>query len=110
MPLSPRDVYAPPITSPDSSTRWTRGTQVQVTWSTANAPKSVSNQKGKILLGHFESGSPGEHLDLDHPLAEGFDIMDGHHTVTVPQVSPGSQYIVVLMGDSGNRSPEFTID
>jgi hypothetical protein len=46
----------------------------------------------------------------DHPLAEGFDIRDGHRTIRVPDVPPRNNYIVVVMGDSGNRSPEFTIE
>ncbi|KAJ7781763.1 hypothetical protein DFH07DRAFT_728634 [Mycena maculata] len=109
-PHSRRGVYSPPIVKPDSSTKWARGAEVDVTWSTSNAPASITNRNGTILLGHLEPGSPGEHLDLDNPLATGFDILDGHHTVTVPNVPSGTNYIIVLMGDSGNRSPEFTIE
>jgi hypothetical protein len=46
----------------------------------------------------------------DHPLAEGFDIRDSQRTIRVPDVPPRNNYIVVVMGDSGNRSPEFTIE
>ncbi|KAJ7367100.1 hypothetical protein B0H14DRAFT_82454 [Mycena olivaceomarginata] len=109
-PLSRRGVYSPPITSPDASTRWVRGTEVTVTWSTSNMPQSVTNPKGTLLLGYLEEGSSNEHLDLDHPLAEGFDIRDGHRTIRVPDAAtPRDNYIVVLMGDSGNASPKFTI-
>ncbi|KAK7048528.1 hypothetical protein R3P38DRAFT_1868757 [Favolaschia claudopus] len=107
--LSPRVVYSPPITSPDSSTQWKIGTEVTVTWSTSNMPKGITNYHGKLYLGYLEPGSPNEHLDLNHPLAQGFDIRDGHRTVRVPRVAARNNYIVVLMGDSGNRSPEFAI-
>ncbi|KAJ7486046.1 hypothetical protein B0H11DRAFT_1904557 [Mycena galericulata] len=109
-PLARRSVYSPPITKPDSSTKWAVGTEVDVTWSTSNAPQSITNREGKIVLGYLEAGDPSEHLDLAHPLAQGFDIMDGHQAITVPHVPSGSNYIIVLMGDSGNRSPEFTIE
>ncbi|PBK99785.1 hypothetical protein ARMGADRAFT_1008282 [Armillaria gallica] len=42
-------------------------------------------------------------------LASGFDILLGQYEVTVPYVAESSEYILVLMGDSGNWSPEFTI-
>ncbi len=83
-PSSPsrRGVYSPPITSPDASTRWTKETEVTVTWcgvsrsgpgitltelslrSTSDMPESVTNSKGKLLLGYLEPGSSNEHLDL----------------------------------------------
>ncbi|KAJ6585179.1 hypothetical protein B0H19DRAFT_1016228 [Mycena capillaripes] len=110
IPLSRRGVYSPPITKPDASTRWARGTEVTVTWSTSDIPQSITNSKGRLLLGYLKAGSSNEHLDLDHPLAEGFDIRDGHRTVQVPDVTPRHTYVLVLMGDSGNRSPEFTIE
>ncbi|KAF7365032.1 hypothetical protein MVEN_00374300 [Mycena venus] len=109
-PLSRRGVYSPPVTSPDASTRWARQTEVTVTWSISDMPQSITNPRGRLLLGYLEPGSSNEHLDLDHPLAEGFDIRDGHRTIRVPDVPPRDNYIVVLMGDSGNRSPEFTIE
>ena len=68
---------------------------------------------------------------LEHPLAKGFLLTDGHVRVEVPDVNDGDNYIIVrkclvqvsvlsvinelisrsssVMGDSGNRSPEFTI-
>ncbi|KAJ7095730.1 hypothetical protein B0H15DRAFT_68557 [Mycena belliarum] len=106
---SRRDVYSPPIISPNGSTKWVKGTEVNVTWSTANMPSKITNPNGKIFLGHLEASSSNEHLDLEHPLAEGFDIRDGHRIITVPTVSSREDYIIVLMGDSGNRSPVFTI-
>ncbi|KAJ7134790.1 hypothetical protein C8R44DRAFT_730130 [Mycena epipterygia] len=123
-----RGVYSPPIITPHGSTKWVRGTEVNVTWSTSDIPKSITNPKGRILLGRLEAGSSSENLDIgkfprfvherflswspysDHPLAAGFDIRDGRCTVSVPDVPPRDNYIIVLMGDSGNRSPEFMIE
>ncbi|KAF7346561.1 hypothetical protein MSAN_01884200 [Mycena sanguinolenta] len=106
---SRRGGYAPPITSPGASTTWTRQNMVTVTWSTSDIPKSITNPTGRLLLGYLNPGSSNEHLDLDHPLAEGFDIRDGNRTIRVPNVPPRDNYIVVLIGSSGNRSPEFKI-
>ncbi|KAJ7147131.1 hypothetical protein C8R43DRAFT_542417 [Mycena crocata] len=108
--LSRRGVWSPSIIKPDASTKWTRGTEANVTWSTSDIPKSITNPKGTILLGRLEAGSSNEHLDVDHPLADGFDLSDGYSTFTVPIVPPRHNYIVVLMGDSGNHSPIFTIE
>ncbi|CAK5284067.1 unnamed protein product [Mycena citricolor] len=108
--LARRVVYSPPIISPGSGTIWKLGSDEVVTWSTADIPSDVTNSKGKILLGYLEEGSSNEHLDVEHPLAQGFDIHDGQAHVQVPaDIPPKSSYIVVLMGDSGNRSPPFTI-
>ncbi|KAF8655828.1 hypothetical protein AX16_002913 [Volvariella volvacea WC 439] len=46
----------------------------------------------------------------DAPLAEGFMLRDGQVEITVPDFPPRDNYIVVLMGDSGNSSPEFRIE
>ncbi|GJE91589.1 hypothetical protein PsYK624_077390 [Phanerochaete sordida] len=107
--LFPRDVWSPKITSPTGKTVWIAGTNVTVTWDTSNQPADITNPVGKVLLGHVEDGTD-EHLDVDHPLADGFDIRAGKVQVTVPNVSPGSDYIIVVMGDSGNKSPTFTIN
>ncbi|KNZ82074.1 hypothetical protein J132_08257 [Termitomyces sp. J132] len=62
-----------------------------------------------IVLGWVEQGSLNEHLDLDHPLAKDFELSDRRATITVPNVPPKDNYIVVVFGDSGNRSPAFSI-
>lgn len=43
-------------------------------------------------------------------LAENFSILLGRIEVTVPWVEDGSDYQIVLFGDSGNFSPTFTIN
>ncbi|KAJ7784378.1 hypothetical protein B0H16DRAFT_1492309 [Mycena metata] len=109
-PPSRRGVHSPPITKPDASTRWTRGTAAVVTWSTSNMPQEVTNANGTILLGYLEEGSSNEHLDVAHPLAEGFNLHDGSCKIQVPVNIPArDNYIIVLIGDSGNQSPTFTI-
>ncbi|KAF8171985.1 hypothetical protein K438DRAFT_1612383 [Mycena galopus ATCC 62051] len=100
----PRDVYSPPVLSPGKGTVWKIGQRYNVTWSMANAPQSITNHIGMIVLVQ-------DHVmvDLDTPLAQGFDIRNAtHREITVPKVKPG-KYQVLLFGDSGNVGPEFTI-
>ncbi|RPD57049.1 hypothetical protein L227DRAFT_578239 [Lentinus tigrinus ALCF2SS1-6] len=108
--VGPRDVWAPTVTAPDAETVWTIGSTVTVRWDASHPPNRVTNYEGKLLLGHFEDGdNTNEHLDIEHPLAEGFNLTQGHVKVKVPDVKPSNHYIVVLFGDSGNWSPQFTI-
>ncbi|CDO70317.1 hypothetical protein BN946_scf184843.g6 [Trametes cinnabarina] len=97
-----RDVFVPPVLYPHAGTVWTKGQRHNVTWDTTDAPVNITNKVGTILL---RKG------DLTTPLvlAAGFDILLGRIEVTVPWVIPDSDYSVVLFGDSGNFSPEFTI-
>ncbi|KAK0214846.1 hypothetical protein IW262DRAFT_246872 [Armillaria fumosa] len=96
-----RDVYDPPITSPNANTVWIVNTTQTVTWDTSNPPAQITNPIGSIML--RKDGI------TFLTLASGFDILLGKFEVTVPDVAESSEYIVVLMGDSGNFSPEFTI-
>ncbi|KAH9857951.1 hypothetical protein C2E23DRAFT_880631 [Lenzites betulinus] len=108
--ILPRDVWSPPITAPDDSAVWTTGSMVKVTWDTSTPPKHVTNFAGKLVLGYLDdSDGTDEHLDFDNPLADGFNLTQGHVTVRVPDVHASNEYIVVLFGDSGNKSPKFTI-
>ncbi|KAF7980498.1 hypothetical protein HWV62_38000 [Athelia sp. TMB] len=100
-------VYDPHIMRPATGDIWHVGDWVEVIWDTAGVPRG--NMEGKIVLGHLEKGSLDEHLDNDHPLAEGFQISTGSVKVFVPSVAPHDDYIIVLFGDSGNRSGNFTI-
>ncbi|KAI0351565.1 hypothetical protein OH77DRAFT_1498514 [Trametes cingulata] len=101
--LEKRDVFVPPVLYPHAGTVWTKGQRHNVTWDTTNAPVNITNKVGTILL---RKG------DLTTPLvlASGFDIRLGRIEVTVPWVLPDSDYSVVLFGDSGNFSPQFTIN
>jgi hypothetical protein len=47
---------------------------------------------------------------LEWELASGFDLNKGSQVVTLPaDLETKRTYIIVLMGDSGNASPQFTI-
>jgi len=108
--LSQRDVWCPQITSPKAGMVWRRGSHVRITWLTNNKPTRVTNHKGEIVLGYCEENSPNEHLSFEHVLASGFDLSSAGIEVQVPMdVPPGKDYIVILFGDSGNRSPMFSI-
>ncbi|KAK0489241.1 hypothetical protein IW261DRAFT_1443900 [Armillaria novae-zelandiae] len=96
-----RDVYDPPITSPDANTVWTVNTTQTVTWDTSDPPTQITNPIGSIML--RKNGF------TVLTLAKGFDILLGEFEVIVPDVPESNEYILVLMGDSGNWSPEFTI-
>ncbi|KAI0335807.1 hypothetical protein GY45DRAFT_1228101, partial [Cubamyces sp. BRFM 1775] len=103
LPLAVRDVFVPPVTYPHAGTVWKVGQHHNVTWDTSNAPAQITNKVGKVVL------AKGGILDNEHPLAKDFDILLGHIEVKVPNVEPGHDYTIVLFGDSGNDSAEFTI-
>ncbi|KAK0487407.1 hypothetical protein IW261DRAFT_613717 [Armillaria novae-zelandiae] len=107
--ISRRDVFSPKITNPTAGTTWFKDSRVNVTWDTSNAPQNLTNTKGKLVLGFMNDQDDSEHLDMQNPLAQGFDILAGTMSFLVPDVMPGPDYIVVLFGDSGNRSPRFEI-
>lgn len=105
-----QDVISPPILEPNASSIWTIGSQQIVTWNTTGIPSNpseITNTIGEIVLG-FNS-SDGENLDLNNTLAQGFLLTDGNVSITVPNVTVGNNYIIALIGDSGNTSPPFTI-
>ncbi|PKI82703.1 hypothetical protein MVES1_003933 [Malassezia vespertilionis] len=106
--LVARTVYAPKITYPKKSTEWRAGTHVHITWSVSDIPDDVKGTKGMVKLGHLDPNDPGEHLA--NTLAKGFPITDGRVGFELPDnLEERDDYIVVLFGDSGNASPEFTI-
>jgi len=107
LPLVSRDVVSPPITSPTATTVWYVGQTQTVTWSTTDLPVNQTNPVGMLILGYWYNNS--ENLMLDSPLATNLNYSVGQAQITVPNVPTGTDYIVVLFGDSGNASPEFTI-
>ncbi|KAE9405686.1 hypothetical protein BT96DRAFT_1015411 [Gymnopus androsaceus JB14] len=110
LPLLVRDVFDPTITSPTASTVWQSGQTVTVTWDTSNIPSQLSNPIGMVVLGFMANSTDSEHLMLDSPLAQNFNISDGSVSFVVPSVVTRTDYIIALFGDSGNISPTFTID
>ncbi|EAU88373.1 hypothetical protein CC1G_05139 [Coprinopsis cinerea okayama7 len=107
--LTQRDVVAPPILKPDASSVWPIGTIQEVIWDITNLPpdSQITNPIGRVILGRDTGDSLN--LDLDNPLAEGFHIRQGRVNITVPNVPPRPDYLIVLMGNSGNTSPSFAI-
>ncbi|KAK1224202.1 hypothetical protein PQX77_012902 [Marasmius sp. AFHP31] len=101
-PIGQRDVYVPPIISPDTYTEWVVGTVVNVTWDNSNPPASISNGASVQLNKANPSSIVGT-------LVRDFDLRAGWVEVTVPNVEPADDYIITLFGDSGNRSPPFSI-
>jgi len=73
-----------------------------VTWDTSEAPVNITNKIGTILLNKSGETTPVV-------LANNFSILLGRIEVTVPWVLDGDDYQVVLFGDSGNFSTDFTI-
>lgn len=108
--LSKRDVVSPPILKPDASSVWPIGTSQEVVWDITGLPASdeqITNRFGRIILGRDTGDSLN--LDIENPLASGFSIRLGRINVTVPNVPPRNDYLIVLMGNSGNTSPSFAI-
>ncbi|PPQ79853.1 hypothetical protein CVT24_003497 [Panaeolus cyanescens] len=104
-----RDVITPKIIQPDASAVWSVGSVQVVSWDTSDLPpdSEITNPIGKVVLGYDENGSLN--LDFDNPLVQGFNLRDGNVTLTVPDVVPRDDYLIVLYGNSGNTSPTFTI-
>ncbi|KIM66803.1 hypothetical protein SCLCIDRAFT_1210858 [Scleroderma citrinum Foug A] len=107
VPVAVRDVVAPPITSPTAGVVWHVGETQTVTWSTASLPVNITNPNGMLVLGYLFNNS--ENLMLSSPLATNINYANGEVQITVPNVPTRNDYIVVLFGDSGNASPQFTI-
>ena len=101
--------FAPTITYPGTDIVWTTNTTQHVDWLTDNVPAEAQNYTVTILLGYLANNS--ENLDIsksntfrwrvhiltggsEHPLATQIPIMQGTAIVTVPVVTPGSNYTV----------------
>lgn len=100
-------VIAPPITEPQAGAVWPIGSTQQVCWDTSELPSYTQNAKGTLYYGFIANES--ENLNLQDPLKTGFLLADGCTDVTVPDVITGDNYIVDLMGDSGDISSQFSI-
>ncbi|SPO29523.1 uncharacterized protein UTRI_04743_B [Ustilago trichophora] len=107
--LEKRLVYNPKITCPVSSTVWTAGQSYTVEWDSSDIPVEAEAYKGMIKLGYTPADGAGG-LNLHWTLADGFPIKDGKVKVTLPEeLKERNDYIIVVMGDSGNASEMFTI-
>jgi len=103
------DVISPAITYPKAGTIWTAGSTQNVTWDASSIPADKANMTGLILYGQKFNNS--ENLDIQDPIAVNFPLSQGWVEVKVPDINPFHMFqcILVLFGDSGNASPEFTI-
>ncbi|KIY45583.1 hypothetical protein FISHEDRAFT_48915 [Fistulina hepatica ATCC 64428] len=101
-------VYNPDITSPNSGA-WAFGSIMNVTWDNSNMPAQAQDNKGTVILGHYlDDGDMS--LDVEHPLAREFALADRQTYVTMPtDVEARDDYFIVLLGDSGNKSPNFRL-
>ncbi|PPQ79854.1 hypothetical protein CVT24_003498 [Panaeolus cyanescens] len=104
-----RDVVAPKIITPNGNTVWPVGSEQLVTWDILDLPpdEQITNPIGKVILGYDENSSLN--LDFFNPIVQGFLLRDGNVTLTVPNVVPKTNYLIVLYGNSVNTSPNFAI-
>ncbi|KAI7855391.1 hypothetical protein BDC45DRAFT_506093 [Circinella umbellata] len=102
-------VWNPEITVPKATSKWRAGETYTVKWKTTVLGEDIPDGvNGTIKLGYLEEGSINEHLYWD--LATTFPLNSGAQTVTLPSdLETKTSYIIVVMGDSGNASPKFTI-
>ncbi|WFD32797.1 hypothetical protein MSPP1_003848 [Malassezia sp. CBS 17886] len=107
-PLVQRLVYSPKITYPKEGVEWTAGHKAHVSWDSKHLPDELESAQGTVMLGYLDD-TPGEHLS--DVLADGFRLSSGHVKFDLPSnITKRDDYIVVLLGDSGNASPKFTIN
>ncbi|KAG6817801.1 hypothetical protein H0H87_003209 [Tephrocybe sp. NHM501043] len=101
LPRSAKDVFVPTIYTPNADSVWVMGTNATVTWETSNAPVNISNGASVYLKGYGT-------------LVKGFSLRDGNVTVEVPLLlstvfNKDEKHQIILFGDSGNESANFTI-
>ncbi|KAG0182394.1 hypothetical protein DFQ29_004447 [Apophysomyces sp. BC1021] len=112
-------VWSPEITSPGSGTKWKAGGRYTVRWKKYVGNHSIPSgvkyamamnlAMGAIKLGYVEHGSSNEHLQWN--LASNVELNKGFHSIRLPKnLKARKNYIIVLMGDSGNASHQFTIE
>ncbi|PPQ79852.1 hypothetical protein CVT24_003496 [Panaeolus cyanescens] len=101
--LEQRDVFVPPVLLPNVHSVWKIGSKQTVSWDVTHPPKQITNNKAMIVL------AKNSYLDIEHPLATNIDVMAGKVQITVPNVTPGKDYQIVVFGDSGNAGAFFSI-
>jgi len=101
--LSKRDVFVPPVLTPNSHSVWKVGSKQTVTWDVRSPPAQITNTEAQVIL--VTDGR----LDFEHPLAKGIDVLTGKAHIVVPKVAPGKNYQILVFGDSGNTGEFFTI-
>ncbi|KAF8192124.1 hypothetical protein BJ912DRAFT_849172 [Pholiota molesta] len=102
-PIEARDVFVPPVLTPNSHSVWKVGSKQTVTWDVKSPPAQITNTEAQVIL--VTNGR----LDFEHPLAKGIDVLTGKAHIVVPKVTPGKNYQILVFGDSGNTGEFFTI-
>ncbi|CAO1631027.1 unnamed protein product [Sympodiomycopsis kandeliae] len=107
--LQRRIVYNPHILTPKAGDVWHADKNHKVTWKTSDIPDELQDGTAEVRLGYLpENGQGGENLRWI--LAKKVPLTDGSVTFKLPaDLRSRNDYIVVLLGDSGNASPKFTI-
>jgi hypothetical protein len=108
--LEKRIVYNPPVTHPTANTIWYAGRKETVTWTVDQdqIPANAKNYEAVIKLGYVPKSGAGGY-NLKWTLAK-VPITDEEADITLPaDLEPRRDYIIVVMGDSGNRSKKFQI-
>lgn len=103
-------IVSPPILVPSNTTVAYSGCELTVAWNTSvfYTIPGAAPLTGMIQLGYLLPNSTSEHLYWT--LDTGVNLLAGSDTVTIPASIPaGDNYIIVVFGDSGNASPQFTI-
>ncbi|KAF8491758.1 hypothetical protein JB92DRAFT_3005437, partial [Gautieria morchelliformis] len=106
--LQLRDVFSPPILIPNAATVWFAGQHhnilTMIPRDASNPPKSISNIASIML----KTAVASDWIPLT--LVEGFSLLDGSHEIVVPtNVTSRNDWEIVLLGDSGDVIPAFTI-
>ncbi|KZV73716.1 hypothetical protein PENSPDRAFT_626973 [Peniophora sp. CONT] len=103
-------VVAPAFIAPTGGESYKIGTNQTASWDTSKIDEEAKDYTGVLYLGYADGDSSDEHLDVAHPLAYGFKLIDGTVNYTVPSnATARPNYFLVLVGDSGNVSPKFSI-
>ncbi|GJJ07161.1 hypothetical protein Clacol_001361 [Clathrus columnatus] len=98
-----RDIFDPPVLVPNANTVWQAGSTQTVFWDASNPPKSISNLASIVLRLSSD-------INFSAKLASGFSLLTGNQTIQLPSdLQTAEDYFVILFGDSGNVSPDFTI-
>ncbi|KAL0574376.1 hypothetical protein V5O48_007577 [Marasmius crinis-equi] len=93
--VTKRDVWSPPIISPDASTVWVTGGTFNVTWDNSNPPQRITPGNAIVLMNFNEAvfGSDG-YTETIRAL-DSFSLLDGFAEVTVPAGIPADdQYFI----------------
>lgn len=84
-----RDVWAPPVVYPNSSTVWVAGDNYTVTWNISSEPSEITNLVAELYLRHANE----DQITL---IAQDFLLTAGEVNVTVPvDTQPSTSWIVM---------------